>query len=221
MTLSAGADLAGLEALASRERLSVFGALSARPEDGVGEGTLALLGPAEPGFWAHVTASPEFNDGAPDPMDRWSSRVISAIAETLGGIALFPFGAPARPFIAWALRSGRAWQSPVVMLVHDSAGLMVSYRGAVLLPGAATEAPARVSPCETCPDQPCLTACPAHALTEGSYDVDACHAFLDQPAGAACMSGGCKARRACPLSKNYGRSKAQSAFHMERFHPCR
>lgn len=221
MTLPAGADLAGLDALASQERLTVFGAFSARPEDGIGEGTLALLGPAEPGFWAHFTASAEFSDGAPDPLDRWSTRVIGALAEAVRGTALFPFGAPSRPFIAWALRSVRAWQSPVVMLVHDTAGLMVSYRGAILLPGALPDSPAKTIPCETCADRPCLTACPTRALTEGSYDIDACHAFLDRPDGATCMSGGCLVRRACPLSQSYGRSERQSAFHMERFHPCR
>jgi epoxyqueuosine reductase len=49
----------------------------------------------------------------------------------LGAKALFPFGGPPwHPFIAWAKRSGRAWESPVGFLVHDQAGLMVSYRAA-------------------------------------------------------------------------------------------
>lgn len=216
--MAAGGDLAELETQASHDRLTVMGALNTLPEDAVGPGVIALLGPAEPGFWPHVTSSPEFADGAPDPLDRWSTRVVENLAAKVGGKALFPFGTPRRPFFSWALRSGRAWQSPVLLLVHDTAGLMVSYRGAVLLPDAkAGPAPAR-NPCETCEDRPCLTACPARALTEGRYDVDACHAFLDTEAGRANLQRGCAVRRACPLSQVYGRSEAQSAFHMKHFH---
>jgi hypothetical protein len=99
-----------------------------------GTQTLLLLGPSEPGFWAHITASAEFIDGAPDPIDRWSRRVIGHMACDLGAKALFPFGGPPwHPFIGWAKRSGRAWESPVGFLVHDHAGLMVSYRGALAL----------------------------------------------------------------------------------------
>lgn len=221
MTEPAGVDLAGLETLAARERLTILGALAARPEDGVGAGVLVLLGPAEPGYWAQITASPEFLDGAPDPIDRWSARVIGALASTLGGRALFPFGDPPRPFISWALRSGRAWQSPVTLLVHDMAGLMLSYRGAILLPGVLPDSPSDASPCDTCAERPCLTACPASALTGEGYDVGACHDFLDTEAGLDCMSGGCAVRRSCPAGRNYRRLKEQSAYHMERFHPCR
>lgn len=219
MTDAAGADLAGLEARALRDSLTVLGALETRPEDGIGDGTLVLLGPSDPGFWAHVSLQPEFRDGQPDPMDRWSGRVITALAGTVGGTPYFPFGDPVRPFISWALRSGRAWQSPVSLLVHDRAGLLVSYRGAILLPGNLEPQPEAARPCEACAAKPCLTACPVSALTGDGYDLDACHAFLDTTAGQDCMTRGCRVRRSCPLSTNYGRSEQQSAFHMEHFHP--
>ena len=72
-----------LEAVTARlkgEPLDIFGALHTVPEDGLGDGTVVLLGPREPGFWTTFTASPEWQDGAPDPMDRWSTRVINAAA---------------------------------------------------------------------------------------------------------------------------------------------
>jgi hypothetical protein len=205
---------------AAAHALDVFGTLEALPEDGVGEGSIALLGPKEPGFWDHVTAQPEFRDGRADPLDRWSERVVGEIAGAVGGIALFPFGEPVRPFFTWALRSGRAWQSPVLLLVHDVAGLMVSYRGAVIRPRPHRPEPAGERPCETCPDRPCLAACPAGALTAEGYDLGACHAFLETNPGRENLSRGCAVRRACPRSRNYGRSERQSAFHMDRFHPC-
>jgi hypothetical protein len=175
---------------------------------------VALLAPAEPGFWPIFSASPEYMDGAPHPLDRWSRRVVGRIACTLGTKAVFPFGGPPwRPFTGWARRSGRAWPSPVGLLVHDTAGLWISYRGAVLLEEEV--APATVSrPCEACPDRPCLTACPVGALSGAGYDVPRCHGFLDT--GPDCLQG-CRVRRACPVGQ--GRRLAlQSAFHMKAFH---
>jgi epoxyqueuosine reductase len=198
----------------------VMGAFHPGPEDGLPEDirTLVMLGPAEPGYWAHLTAQPEWGD-APDPVDRWSRRVIGGMACDLGGKAYFPFGGPPwRPFIAWAKRTGRAWASPVTILVHDSAGLMVSYRGAIGLRERLDLPATGPRPCETCAEQPCLTACPVGALTGVGYDVPACHGYLDTPPGQDCLSEGCAVRRACPVSQAYGRVAEQSAYHMGLFH---
>jgi epoxyqueuosine reductase len=216
-----GADYVSVAARATAHRLEIFGAFHPGPDDGApaGTATLLLLGPAEPGFWEHLTAQPEFADGAPDPLDRWSRRAIGRMACDLGGKALFPFaGPPWHPFIAWAKRSGRAWESPVRFLVHDTAGLMVSYRGAIgLRERIALPPPAAAPPCAEC-ERPCLSACPVGALTADGYDTAACHAYLDTGAGRDCMTGGCAVRRACPVSRTYGRLPEQSAYHMSRFH---
>lgn len=211
--------LAAIETAAKAHHLAVFGVTPIRPEDGLDtDGALVLLGPAEPGFWPHVTATPEFSDGMPDPLDRWSARTVTAVARDHGAIPLFPFGTPVRPFVAWALRSGRAWQSPVTLLVHDTAGLMVSYRGALAVPGLAAPMPHATRPCDTC-DAPCLDACPPRALTADGYNLAACHAFLDTQDGRNCMTGGCQVRRSCPAGARYDRLPEQSAWHMRRFHP--
>ncbi|WP_172299160.1 ferredoxin [Pseudoruegeria sp. HB172150] len=204
------------------EHLEVFGAFHPAPDDRVPEDTktLLLLGPAEPGFWTHVTTSPEFADGGPDPLDRWSARAITDIAEALGATPLFPFGRPPYlPFFTWALKSGRAWQSPVALLVHDRAGLMVSYRGALALPWRLDLPETPPCPCDTCATRPCLTACPVVALTSAGYDLNSCHAFLDTPVGDDCLTDGCRVRRLCPVSQSYGRLPDQSGFHMRAFHP--
>lgn len=203
---------------AASHQLAIFGHCQAEPEDGVGTGTLVLLGPREPGFWQAFTASDEWQDGRADPLDRWSERVVAALAEEAGGLPLFPFGETLHPFMRWAIRSGRAWSSPVHLLVHDVAGLMVSYRGAVLIPEIWADQPAKVRPCESCEAQPCRTACPVGALTPRQYTLDACHSYLDTPSGADCLSRGCAVRRSCPIAQSYGRIEAQSSYHMERFH---
>ncbi|MDQ2092359.1 ferredoxin [Marimonas arenosa] len=181
--------------------------------------TIVLLGPHEPGFWAHFTAQPEYRDGRPDPLDRWSKRAIGGLAADWNGTAIFPSdGPPYAPFQDWALRSGQAWTSPVGMLVQAQAGLMVSFRGAVRLAGRRLPLPAaKPDPCRTCPDKPCLSACPVGALGPGPYRVDACRAHLETAEGRDCRAQGCAVRRACPVSRSYGRLPEQSAFHMRAF----
>ncbi len=211
--------LDAVAALAAGEGLAVLGAFHPVPEDAAPEGcgTLVLLGPDEPGFWSGFRASPEARDGGADPLDRWSRRVVGGLAQALGAGAAFPFGGPPwRPFIAWALRSGRAWGSPVGLLVHETAGMFVSYRGALAFAGRLDLPQAGQRPCDACA-APCLAACPVGALTGAGYDLAACHGFLDTAPGGDCMERGCAVRRACPVGQDR-RVPAQSAFHMRSFH---
>lgn len=200
---------------ASGWHLNVLGLVY--PVDLAGIRTLCLLGPAEPGFWAHFSQSSEYQDGQPDSMDRWSARVIGDLAGSLGGQAFFPFGGPPfQPFIRWAAASGRAWSSPVGLLVHDTAGLMISYRGAIGFAHHIVGPALPAKPCDSCADRPCETACPIGALGPAGYDVAACKAHLNSDAGQACMQG-CLVRRACPVSGTYGRLAEHSHFHMKAF----
>jgi len=210
-----------LDSLLGLHGLGVLGSFTPTPQDQVPVpcATLALIGPAHPDFWDIASTSPEFADGTPDPLDRWSAHILDKIAADTGARALYPFGGPPwHPFIAWAKRTGRIHTSPVTLLVHDTYGLFASFRGALALPKPLIDTvPARGTPCETCAGQPCRTACPVDALSPGGYDVALCHAHLDTSAGSTCLQG-CLARRACPVGASY-RTGAQSAYHMSRFHP--
>ncbi|MCA2014148.1 ferredoxin [Cereibacter sphaeroides] len=180
---------------------------------------LLLIGPQGGArWWDKVQASPEWLDGAPDPIDRWSKRALGGLATHFGGTALFPSdGPPYPPFFRWAQESGALWQSPVGMLVHARQGLWVSFRGALALPFTLPLPPAE-RPCDSCDTRPCEAACPAGALSATAYDVPRCHAYLDTPAGTDCLTRGCLARRACPISVRHARVDSQSAYHMSRFH---
>jgi ferredoxin len=202
------------------QALELLGGFAAAPGDDLPPGTrtLLLIGPGA-GFWPHLTAQPEWQDGAPDPVDRWSRRALGRIACDLGAKALFPFGGPPyRPFYRWALRTGRIHASPVRLLVHDTAGLWVSFRGALALKERLALPAAPPPPCDGCVGRPCLSACPPGALTAAGYDLAACHAFLDTGPGADCMTVGCRVRRACPVSARHARMPEQSAYHMGQFH---
>ena len=177
--------------------------------------TITLIGPDEPRFWQVFCDSLEYQDGHEAPMDRWSERVISDVAATIGGEALFPFGGPPfAPFFTWAKQTGRFWASPINFLVHDEAGLFVSFRGAIRWQSQA-EPVVSEKPCLTCAGQLCKTACPVGAFDDG-YDVAACKAHVRSHAGRDCRENGCLARRACPVGQGE-RLPAQAAFHMEAF----
>lgn len=180
--------------------------------------TLIMLGPDEPSFWSAFTRSAEWQDGRPDAMDRWSTRIIGAWAAELNATPLYPFGGPPfKPFYSWALRTGRIHASPVHLLVHDQAGLFVSFRGALALPYHVDLPQPPANPCKTCTERPCTTACLADALTPEGYDVPKCKTFLNTDAGRQNMTLGCNVRRSCPVSERFGRLPAQSAYHMRQF----
>lgn len=182
--------------------------------------TLVLVG-TDQHAWHQFTQSAEYRDDAPDPLDRWSKRVLGTIGKTLDAVdTVFPSdGPPYPPFIRWALGTGRFWSSPVGMLVHDRQGLMFSLRGALRFTGC-LEIPASSSPnpCDSCAERPCQTACPVDALTATEpYDVEGCKSYLRTDRGARCVDTGCLARQVCPASQVAMRPAKQSAFHMRAF----
>jgi len=219
-------DMATIEAALAREGLIPRGGFQPGAGDGVppfADGrparTLVMIGNAGPEMWRAFAASPE-QDTVPDPLDRWSARVIGDLAGAWGARALFPFGGPPhRPFVAWAKRAEPVAESPLGILIHPDYGLWHAYRGALAFAEEIELPPrdARPRPCDTCADRPCLGACPVAAFTTAGYDVAACADHLSVPAGADCMAEACRARRACPIGRDYLYVPEQAAFHMTHF----
>jgi hypothetical protein len=188
--------------------------------DGSAAATLVLAGFAGSAQWPGFAASPEASDGAADPLDRWSRRLLGGLAATLGATALYPFGGPPyHPFQRWAQRAEAVHPSPLGMLIHPDWGLWHSYRGALAFAQRLALPPAdrRPSPCASCAAKPCLAACPVGALTTHSYDVPACVAHIATARGSDCMSAGCRARRACPVGAARRYEPAEAEFHMRAF----
>ncbi len=220
MTLS----LAEIEQAVRAEGLAPRGAFHPLPEDGVPgledgrpAATVVLAGNAGPGMWAAFSRAERAADHA---LDSWSRAVLGRLAGRFGGRALLPAGGPPYwPFQRWAIRAEPLHRSPIGILIHPDYGLWHGYRGALVLAERLDLPPEdqRPSPCESCADKPCLATCPVGAFSAEGYDTDACVAHIEGAAGADCMGEGCRARRACPIGRDYVYAPEQAEFHMAAF----
>jgi hypothetical protein len=188
-------------------------------------GTVVLLGFTGSDQWSVFQDSKEARDGQPHPLDRWSRRVIGALARELGAAEFYPSGPPSPPlpFQRLAQRCEPVHPSPIGLLIHETYGLWHAYRGGlclrerIALPPSQQPSPPQGSPCESCADRPCLSACPVRAFRNGSFDLDACVSHVRSAAGTDCRDNGCLARRACPVAPLFRYAPAQTRFHMSAF----
>lgn len=192
-------------------------ALSASPK---GTRTLLLIGWGGGAGWPMFQASSEYGDGAPDPLDRWTKRIVDHLAAMLGAHPLYPSdGPPWYPFQSWAIAAGVAHPSPIGLLIHPTYGLWHSYRAALAFEqDVAVDVPVGgPSPCPTCDTQPCLSACPIDAYGPNRFDVAACRSYVASGPGRACLDHGCSARDACPVGREWRNSDDQIRFHQRAF----
>jgi len=191
--------------------------------DGAPAVQLMLFGNAGSAMWTVFNLSDEYRDGRPDPLNRWSARIGEALAKRAGARALFPFGAPQRPFLQWGKRAEALQNSQLGMLIHPKFGLWHAYRFALafaaggLADGERLDAPVTVVDtdiCARCTAKPCLNACPVNAFSADGYDVPACIAHIESNPGGRCMTRGCQARMACPQGAAYRYRPAHAGFHM-------
>lgn len=185
-------------------------------EDELGDKTrtIVLVGNAGPRMWQ------AFNASNISSLDSWTASVVDRAASRLIARAVYPFqGPPYAPFHRWALATGTVHQSPIGLLIDPKYGLWHAYRAALAFTAETlpSPAPAHESPCLTCAQKPCRSACPVDAFQETSFDVAKCRSHLAGPNGTTCGRFGCLARHACPIGVRYVYEPAQAEFHMRAF----
>ena len=129
-----------------------------------------LIGNAGPQMFGRFQRE---RDASGSSLDGWCRIVIGDLAERLGAQAVYPFDVAAPPFLKWAKRSGSIHQSPLGLGIHADYGLWHAYRAALIFPVEFDIPPSRSrSPCDSCAEKPCLSACPVDAFTGSRYDVE-------------------------------------------------
>nr|WP_283776396.1 hypothetical protein [Stappia sp. WLB 29] len=191
------------------------------PHTGTGHAARAVfvVGSLSNALFEVFASSPEAADGLPDPLDRFTRRVLTGLAESEGLGIVFPFeGPPYHPFQRWTLRAGGFSRSPMGVLAHREFGPWAGLRAAFLSsePLAVPAASPAEGPCPACSGTPCMSACPAGALSEAGYDVPRCLAYLRANPAAPCHAG-CLARHACPFGRAHAQSPEAGSFHMRSF----
>ncbi len=178
--------------------------------------TLVLIGNAGPQMWQNFSSS---CDTDLTTLDQWTKTTIKNLADTIDAKALFPFDTPPHPFLTWAQKSGETFTSPIGLSIHPTYGLWHGYRAALVFEHSLDLPPVSTtkSPCDDCVEKPCMTQCPVNAFSPQGYNVPDCIEHIKTRNGADCLELGCRARRACPIGRDFHYSPPQARFHMSAF----
>ena len=204
-----GLFLRGMLAFAANEGPALASGDSAR--------AVVLVGQIGGSLWPTFCAWRAGDDGAADPLDRWSKAVVDPIAATWAATAFYPSDPPWQPFQRWAMQAEGLKASPLGILIHPEYGVWHGYRAALAFADVPSglEAPVQgPHPCDTCLEKPCLTTCPANAIQPQGFLYTPCRSHLAAEAGRDCLDLGCLARNACPVGAAYRYPPEQLRFHM-------
>lgn len=162
-----------------------------------------------------------------DPVDNFSlaltARFVRDYLEPAPYFILYPGPYPV-PLQQFGALAGWHQPSPLGIGINARFGLWFAYRVAFLtslelplvsLSPPASFSPSSPSPCASCADKPCITSCPARAVSaEEAFSIPACTAFrLQQDSDCAEQ---CLARLACPVASEHRYSQAQLRYHYRR-----
>ena len=189
-----------------------------------GAGGALLVGSGGRAFFDRFVRESEASDGAPDPLDRYTARVVlDAVGAGLAPLGAhhavhFPFGTrPVIPFQRLGRRAGLGGPGPLGLQIHPRFGPWWAYRALIVLDRALPAADPPGDGCAGC-DAPCVGACPAGAVARAGFAVTACHArrLTAEPCRLSCA-----ARIACIRGPEHRYRDEELAFHMRASFPRR
>ena len=154
----------------------------------------------------------------PDPLDSKSVKLAHDFMARIG-VGDYNIVYPVDQFAIDLVSVGRhlGWHhdSRMAIGINRNYGTWFAYRFVI---AASTEfAETTVSddhPCDACTGKPCISACPAGAVTEGIFDLDRCATERLQDNSDCALS--CAARLACPAGAEYRYTAEQIRYHYGR-----
>lgn len=175
---------------------------------------LLLVGNGGGTFWQR---SRGFVARTGHPLDEFAVDTVQRfLADAAPGVryrVLYP-GPSLVPLQTLGRLAGWHHPSPMMVGINDYWGMWYAYRVALVADTdfAPTARVNSVSPCQTCVEKPCLSACPASALDEQEgLRLEPC---LDhRMAPASNCAGTCQARMACPVGLQHRYPDGQIDYH--------
>lgn len=177
---------------------------------------LVLMGSSGSSIWDHLQR--EWMERA-NPFDEYSVAVAEQFIHQCLDDApsqLFYPGPSRVSLIRLGELAGWSHPSPLGLGINPEFGLWFAYRAAFVTaaPLPVTEAPQSMHPCESCSDKPCISACPAGAVSPNSaFDITACYTFRVS-SNASCVDR-CHSRMACPIGREYQYPLGQIQHHYD------
>ncbi|MDA0244186.1 MAG: hypothetical protein OT477_12280 [Chloroflexi bacterium] len=179
---------------------------------------LVLLGHGGPRFWQALA---EYGHITPNPVDYFSTTITRRfITDYLVSPPIY-WLYPSQliiPLQQLGELAHWAHPSPLGLGISPQYGVWFAYRTAFLaiadVPVGSSET-AAPSPCHTCLDKPCQTACPAGAVDEPhQFGLQDCARYRLQP-DSSCGDR-CLARLACPVAAEHKYGLPQVQYHYGR-----
>jgi epoxyqueuosine reductase len=175
---------------------------------------LILLANGGPVFWQNMKRDPGVKVEEPDPVDNYTTRVVRNFFGN-DAIIVYPRNRMI-PLRALGKLAGWHHDSPLGLGIHPIFGLWFAYRAVIMSHAIFTPVADAIdgrseSPCESCRDKPCITACPASAVIESGFEVQRCSDYRMEP-DSSCQSR-CISRLACPVGRAHRYVPDQMAYH--------
>lgn len=170
---------------------------------------LILIGHGGRRLWACVRAA---NIAGPHPIDDYTVRTVGqCFAARLPDTRYRLLYPGEHPLGLQRLGELAGWHrpSPFLVGVDRQWGSWFAYRAVLLADSdfAPTPPADGASPCSDCAGHPCIAACPADALRDGSLRLATCVAFRQLPDSPCAYT--CLARLACPVGAEHRYDEAQ------------
>ncbi len=186
--------------------------------------SLLLIGSAGVDLWKKMPVS--FLDRE-NPIDEYSrQRVAEILQRELPGEdcrILFPAASLSDPLPSLQkLGEIAGWHSPspLGLGINEQFGLWFAYRAVVSVarPLTASRLDERPSPCVSCVEKPCVSSCPASAITFGRHpDLKSCVQFRAKSASPCAER--CLSRLGCPVATQWRYSQEQLSYFYRRSLP--
>lgn len=179
---------------------------------------LVLLGHGGKQLWQALNV---FGHHTPDPIDHYSTVMTKQFIETYLGassgqthLMLYPLTSIPIPLQRLGELAGWHHPSPLGIGINAKYGVWFAYRAAFLTthPLPITPPHTTRSPCDTCYDKPCISACPSGAVQGvGHFDIYKCSDF--RILNASPCQDRCLARLACPYAPEHQYRLEQTQYH--------